>query len=138
MPSHGIRAGLILLFALPLWACTGSGDDSSVSAASQPSAPADGSVPAPRLDCAPDSGDWPMYGQNVCNTRTAAAGDPITPKTVSKLKVKWTFTAAGDISATPAVVGGQLYVPDWGGMLQSHRCEERAVVWSKDVAISWD
>jgi len=55
-----------------------------------------------------------MYGQNICNTRGAAAGDPITTATAGKLRVKWTYVAAGDISATPAVVAGQLYVPDWG------------------------
>ncbi len=130
-----VRALPVLLVVGPLWACTGSGDDSSA----EPTPPRDASVeasaptPAP-LDCAPDSGDWPMYGQNVCNTRTAAAGDPINPKTVAKLKVKWRYTAAGDISATPAVVAGQVYVPDWGGMLNRIDANTGHVVWSKGVA----
>src|SRR5579871_3365578 len=105
------RALAAVLFALAPLACTGNGDDSGSAKMPEAAAP-----PAP-LNCASDAGGWPMYGQNVCNTRGAASTDPITTATVSKLKVKWTFTGAGDISATPAVVDGQIYVPDWGGNL---------------------
>ncbi len=131
MPSRRSRVLSVLLFVPPLWACTGSGDDST---ASQPSTSADAAASATPLDCMSDSGDWPMYGQNRCNTRVAAASDPITPGNVSKLKVKWTYAAEGNISATPAVVGGQLYVPDWGGMLHRINATSGAVVWSKAVA----
>jgi polyvinyl alcohol dehydrogenase (cytochrome) len=106
----------------------GNGDDSSATAT--PLAPT-----LAALDCSNgDAGDWTMYGQNVCNTRGGtAASDPITAKTVSKLKVKWMYTAAGDISATPAVVGGQVYVPDWGGNLTRLDAATGSVVWSKNV-----
>ncbi len=133
MPSQWVRVLPALLFVCPLWGCLGSGDDTSSPAASSVSAPADASVLAAPLNCGADSGDWPMYGQNVCNTRGAADGDPISPTTVSKLKVKWTYVAAGDISATPAVVAGQLYVPDWGGMLNRLDANTGAVVWSRGV-----
>jgi hypothetical protein len=69
------------------------------------------------LDCSGSGDDWPMFGQNVCNTRSAQGGGPISPSTASRLAVKWVFKAAGDISATPAIVGIEVYVPDWGGML---------------------
>ena len=74
-----------------------------------------------------------------CTGRTSAtrggdsAAEPITTSTVSKLKVKWTFKAAGDISATPAVVDGQIYVPDWGGNLNRIDAATGAMVWSKNV-----
>jgi polyvinyl alcohol dehydrogenase (cytochrome) len=75
-----------------------------------------------------------MYGQNVCNSRGgASASDPITPATASKLKVKWMFKAAGDISATPAVVGGQVYVPDWAGNLYRIDATSGTAVWTKNV-----
>jgi polyvinyl alcohol dehydrogenase (cytochrome) len=74
-----------------------------------------------------------MYGQNVCNTRGASSTDPISATTVSKLKVKWTFKASGDISATPAVVGGQVYVPDWGGMMYRLDGATGQVVWMENV-----
>jgi polyvinyl alcohol dehydrogenase (cytochrome) len=90
-------------------------------------------VAAP-LDCAADSGDWPMYGQNICNTR-AATSSAITPASVKQgLTVKWTYAAAGDISATPAVVAGQVYFPDWGGMLNCLDAQTGRVVWSRSIA----
>ncbi len=134
MPSQWVRALPALFFVGPLWGCTGGGDDTSSPAAQSASAPADASVLAAPLNCGADSGDWPMYGQNVCNTRGASAGDPISPATASKLKVKWTYAAAGDISATPAVVAGQVYVPDWGGMLNRIDANTGKLVWSRGVA----
>jgi polyvinyl alcohol dehydrogenase (cytochrome) len=122
--------------ALPAWllalaplACNGNGDDSA-----SPKVPEAAAPPAP-LNCGNDAGGWPMYGQNVCNTRGGtSASEPITTATVSKLKVKWTFTGAGDISATPAVVDGQVYVPDWGGNLNRIDAASGMKVWSKNVA----
>ncbi len=60
------------------------------------------------------SDDWPMFGQNLQNTasvRGASLPD------VGKLKVKWSFTTGGDVSARAAVVDGRAYFPDWGGNL---------------------
>jgi polyvinyl alcohol dehydrogenase (cytochrome) len=115
----------LLLTCLPL-AC-GNGDDN----ASQ--VPAAAAPPGP-LDCANDAGGWPMYGLNVCNTRgVTSTAEPITTATVSKLKVKWMFKAAGDISATPAVADGQIYVPDWGGNLNRIDANTGTAVWSKNV-----
>ena len=99
-----------------------------------PSATAAPPNPIP-LDCASgDAGDWPMFGGNVCNTRAGQTSDPITAQTVSRLAMKWKFTAAGDISATPAVVGGQVYVGDWGGMFYRIDAATGQVVWSRAVA----
>jgi polyvinyl alcohol dehydrogenase (cytochrome) len=121
------RALPAVLFAWAPLGCSGNGDDSV-----SPHVPEAAAPPAP-LNCANDAG-WPMYGQNVCNTRGAtSAAEPITTATVSKLKVKWMFTAAGDISATPAVVDGQVYVPDYGGNLNRIDAETGKAVWSKNV-----
>ena len=117
----------VLLACVPL-AC-GNGDDSS---AKPPPVPEAAAPPAP-LNCANDDAGWPSYGLNVCNTRGGASADPITTSTVTKLKVKWTFKAAGDISATPAVVDGQLYVPDYSGNLNRLDANTGALVWSKNV-----
>ncbi len=75
-----------------------------------------------------------MYGGNVCNTRAGLTSDPITAQTVSRLAVKWKFTASGDISVTPAVVAGQVYVADWGGRLYRLDAATGQVVWSRSVA----
>ncbi len=86
------------------------------------------------IDCSGSGDDWPMFGQNVCNTRSADGASPINPSTAAKLVTKWVFNAAGDISATPAVAGNDVYVPDWGGMLNRIDARTGQAVWSKSVA----
>jgi polyvinyl alcohol dehydrogenase (cytochrome) len=86
------------------------------------------------LDCLSLQPGWPMFGQNVCGTRAAATGGLILPQTVSKLGLQWTFNAAGDISATPAVSLGEVYVPDWGGNIYRIDALTGKAVWSKSVA----
>jgi polyvinyl alcohol dehydrogenase (cytochrome) len=76
---------------------------------------------------------WPSFGQNVCNTRSAPLAGILSPHTASKLSVKWTYKAAGDISATPAVVDGDVYVPDWGGMMNRVNGLTGRKVWSVSV-----
>jgi polyvinyl alcohol dehydrogenase (cytochrome) len=85
-----------------------------------------------QLDCG-GAGGWKMFGQNVCNTRSVSDSGPLSPRTASKLAVKWTFQAAGDISATPAIDGNDLYVPDWGGMLNKIDTRTGKVDWSVSV-----
>lgn len=78
--------------------------------------------------------DWPMRGQNYSNTSSQAGDDLINPSNVSDLKVKWTFTAHGDTSATPAVVDGAVYIPDWGGYLNKLNAQTGRVIWSYPVS----
>jgi hypothetical protein len=85
------------------------------------------------LDCSDDGADWPFYGGNVCNTRVTRGSSKITPATAPKLGVKWVANVAGDVSATPAVVAGQVYVPDWGGMMNRIDGATGDIVWSKHV-----
>jgi len=74
--------------------------------------------------------DWPMFGQNLSNTATIAndLGD------VSKLKTKWVFTTAGDVSARAAVVGGIVYFPDWKGNLWALNAQTGTAVWSHPLS----
>jgi polyvinyl alcohol dehydrogenase (cytochrome) len=89
--------------------------------------------PGGNLDCGPASPDWPMYGQNVCNTLAQKNGGGISKDTVKNLTVKWVHMMAGDVSATPAVVGGDLYVPDWGGMISRLDTATGTPVWTERV-----
>jgi polyvinyl alcohol dehydrogenase (cytochrome) len=86
------------------------------------------------LDCSDDDADWPMSGQNVCNTR-AQKTSSLSPQTAPGLTLKWSFDAAGDVSATPAVVGGSVYVPDWGGNLNRIDTASGKPIWSLGVAM---
>ncbi len=110
----------------------GDATSSAPSGAPDASETLDGRTPPP-LDCSGAGNDWPMFGQNVCNTRSAPSGGPITPATASKLVTKWVFDAAGDISTTPSVVGAEVYVPDWGGLLHRIDASSGRVVWSVSV-----
>jgi polyvinyl alcohol dehydrogenase (cytochrome) len=58
---------------------------------------------------------WPVAGQNISDTRDQAAETAISASNVSQLVPAWTFTTAGDVSATPTVAGNDVYFPDWGG-----------------------
>ncbi|KUM95981.1 hypothetical protein AQI95_42915 [Streptomyces yokosukanensis] len=77
---------------------------------------------------------WASAGQNNHNTRHAATEHVIGPKNVGKLAPKWTFTTDGDVSATPTVVNGTVYVPDWGGKLWAIDADSGKAVWSNSIS----
>lgn len=62
---------------------------------------------------------WTTAGGGYLNQRFAPGEWKINRTTVKGLVPAWTLTTTGDISATPSVEGGTLYVPDWGGTLYS-------------------
>jgi polyvinyl alcohol dehydrogenase (cytochrome) len=76
---------------------------------------------------------WTVAGQNVANTRDQAAESLISAVNVGQLKRKWSFTTAGDVTATPTMKNGVLYFPDLGGMLWAVGSGGK-VVWSHTVA----
>lgn len=77
--------------------------------------------------------DWPMGGQNLQNSRSQSA-TTITAANVGTLQQAWVFTAAGDISATPAVSNGTVYFPDYGGYFYAVNAMTGALQWSEPVA----
>jgi polyvinyl alcohol dehydrogenase (cytochrome) len=137
-PRRAASRAALLLLLLAFLACSSSQSNTSASH------PSDAGVvdavaawsppPIPTLDCSDTGSDWPMYGHNVCNTFASRGETAITTASARKLGVKWTFEATGDVTATPAVVAGQVYVPDWGGMLNRIDASTGKTVWSKSVA----
>lgn len=77
---------------------------------------------------------WPSAGQNIQNTRSNAAESKIGVGNVANLKVKWAFTTGGDVSATPAVDGANVYFPDWAGNLYAVNRKTGQQVWSASIA----
>ncbi len=61
---------------------------------------------------------WPQWGGAGPGNQRAAIGETaISPSTVAGLQTKWTFTAAGNIAATPTVANGAVFLTDdWGGV----------------------
>src|SRR5687768_999677 len=58
---------------------------------------------------------WPVAGQNLHNTHSQPAEDQISPANAAALVQKWVLTTAGNVTATPTVYQGIVYVPDMGG-----------------------
>ena len=83
----------------------------------------------PTVAAAASSADWPMFGLNIQNTASDGRllGDP------ANLKVKWTFTTGGDVSARAAVVNGIVYFPDWGGNLWAVDAKTGAMIWGHQL-----
>jgi polyvinyl alcohol dehydrogenase (cytochrome) len=78
--------------------------------------------------------DWASSGQNNQNTRYAAAEHIVNAGNVGRLKPRWTFTTAGNVSATATVVKGIAYVPDWGGKLWAIDTKTGKAIWSRNVS----
>ncbi|MDD1650413.1 MAG: PQQ-binding-like beta-propeller repeat protein [Methylococcaceae bacterium] len=68
------------------------------------------------------------------NTRYQNTESKISPSNVDKLATKWVFTTGGDVSATPAVDGAKVYVPDWAGNLYAIDKKTGEQVWSVKIA----
>ena len=64
-----------------------------------------------------DTPDWATIGRDPENSRNQPLERTISVANVSRLAPKWIATTAGDVSATPAVVGGAVYFGDFGGTL---------------------
>jgi polyvinyl alcohol dehydrogenase (cytochrome) len=91
-----------------------------------------GALVAATAVVAASSTPWPMGGQNISNTR-ATPISAINPQNVKQLKVKWTFHTHGDVSATPAVVDGAVYFPDWGGYINKVDASTGALIWQRTI-----
>jgi len=79
-------------------------------------------------------GGWTMGGQNYKNTRSNSVQTALSPGNADRLAAKWTFTTHGDVSATPAVVGGAVYFPDWAGYLYKVNAKTGDLVWEKKLS----
>lgn len=82
----------------------------------------------------PGGANWSVAGQGLQNTRHQASEHQLGPGNVASLQVKWQFTTGGDVSATPAVHGGRVYVPDWAGNLYALDRETGAQLWRASIA----
>ena len=78
--------------------------------------------------------EWPSGGQNVGDDRFQPDETIVNVKTAARLAPRWTLTMAGDVSATPAVVNGVVYVPDWGGYISAIRSSNGDVIWRRLIS----
>lgn len=94
-------------------------------AATLGTAPVNASAPRPQ---------WPTGGHDLSNSRSASQERTITKDNANRLKAKWTYATHGDVSATPAVVDGAVYFPDWGGYLHKVDARTGRPIWSHKVS----
>jgi polyvinyl alcohol dehydrogenase (cytochrome) len=76
---------------------------------------------------------WSSAGQDLQNTRYNSTESKIGVGNASRLGIKWTYLADGDISATATVDADSVYVVDHGGSV--HRVDRKngAPVWKASV-----
>ena len=77
-------------------------------------------------------GSWPSAGHDLGNTRSADSS--IGVGDAAKLAVKWKVPTAGNISATPAVENGVVYVPDDKGNLYAINAGTHAIIWQTNLS----
>ncbi len=82
---------------------------------------------------APGGSNWSSAGGDRQNTRFAASENKISAANVATLQKVWEFTTQGDVSATPAVEGSRVYVPDWAGNLYAVDRSTGKQVWRKTI-----
>lgn len=77
---------------------------------------------------------WSMAGQNIHDTRNAPDEHVLGPSNVSRLAPRWVLTTDGNVTATPAVVDGSVYVPDYGGSLWAVDAATGKVIWKNKIS----
>ena len=78
---------------------------------------------------------WLNAGHDLSNTRN---GDTtIGVGGAPRLAVKWKVPTAGNVSATPAVEAGVVYVPDDLGNLYAVNAATHAIIWQKNVSVDY-
>ncbi|WP_457444214.1 outer membrane protein assembly factor BamB family protein [Roseateles sp. P5_E4] len=84
----------------------------------------------PLVAAAAQGSEWSSAGGDRENTRSQASEHKLGVGNVNQLAVKWALTTAGDVSATPAVDGDTVYVPDWAGYLYAVNRSNGSVRWA--------
>ena len=82
----------------------------------------------------PQPDGWTMGGADLQNSRTNAVQKALSPANAARLGTKWLRQTHGDVSATPAVAGGYVYFPDWGGYLNKVDAKTGALVWARKLS----
>jgi polyvinyl alcohol dehydrogenase (cytochrome) len=91
-------------------------------------------LPLTGAGAATTGANWTNAGGDIQNTRSQPSESKLTVNNVGNLAQKWAFTTDGDVSATPAVYGGTVYVPDWAGNLYAINAKTGAQVWKSSIS----
>jgi outer membrane protein assembly factor BamB len=109
-----MRTSAIVIAALLILIGCGGGGGSAVPramalVAGAPNAPAASPAPPP----------WPSFAHDASRTAFQPSAGPLSRATLSRLKARWTFHDGAEISASPIVANGMVYVGDVTGMVSA-------------------
>jgi polyvinyl alcohol dehydrogenase (cytochrome) len=98
-------------------------------------------TPSPMAGCAPvgvTGGEWRTYGHDLANTRHQDRERSIAHADVPLLRPAWTFSTvdaggSGDLTGTPIVADGCVYVGSNRGWVFSMNADTGAKVWAASV-----
>jgi polyvinyl alcohol dehydrogenase (cytochrome) len=76
---------------------------------------------------------WASAGGDIRNTRSQPSESKLTVDNVGGLVPKWVLETDGDVSATPAVYGDAVYVPDWAGNLYAVNKDTGQPIWTASI-----
>ena len=76
--------------------------------------------------------DWPNWGNGLHNHRNSG-NNGINRHNAKNLSLDWMVTLHGDISATPSIENGRLYIVDWAGFAYCLRESDGSIVWEKNL-----
>jgi outer membrane protein assembly factor BamB len=90
---------------------------------------------APCTTAAAGSGEWPMYGHDVANTRTQPAETALGPGAAGGLKPLWVFSSpdATGFNSTPVVDAGCAFIASYGGTAYALDASTGHVVWQRKL-----
>ncbi|TMA61271.1 MAG: hypothetical protein E6J68_16610 [Deltaproteobacteria bacterium] len=77
---------------------------------------------------------WPMYGHDLRQSRFNAGETLIGSQNVGSLHQAWFLSTGGPVTATPAEVGGVVYVGSWDHNFYALDATTGAVKWKVTVA----
>lgn len=80
-----------------------------------------------KLRCLPR--EWPTHGYDPRNRRASPAATGITPATVNQLEPAWTLDLGAQVTSTPLLAHGLLYVTAWDGVLYAVNPRNGKVKW---------
>ncbi len=91
-------------------------------------------VPAARAGNGPTDCSWPMFGQNERRLFATPAGcTSVALTTAPTLRPKWYVPMPDEVSASPAVVDGHVFVGDWAGNFYSLSAATGAIEWKYTI-----
>jgi len=119
----------VALLALAIVGAACAGDDPPPSASGSSTTDTDASVPID-IEC-----QWPTFGQNAERSFRACQSE-LSTANIDALRQIWYFKTDDVVSASPVVVGGNLYVGDWAGVFYRIDAETGAEHWRTELPIN--